>query len=92
MEVNIHQAKTHLSKLLQKVADGEEVIIARSGVPFARIVLMEPEKATLRPLGMDRGKIVVPDDFNAPLPDDVLAQFYGGELPRLERTPPRKRR
>ncbi len=85
MEVNIHEAKTHLSRLLQRVAAGEEVTIARSGVPVARLVAVEPEKMTSRPLGMDRGKIWIADDFDAPLPDDLLAAFYGGEIPKPER-------
>ncbi|MDQ1387011.1 MAG: hypothetical protein QOF56_465 [Acidobacteriaceae bacterium] len=84
MEVNIHEAKTHLSRLLQRVAAGEEVTIARSGVPVARLVAVEPEKKKIRPLGMDRGRIWIADDFDAPLPDELLKQFYGGELPKLE--------
>jgi prevent-host-death family protein len=91
MEVNIHEAKTHLSRLLQRVAAGEEVTIARSGVPVARLVAVEPEKKKIRPLGMDRGRIWIADDFDAPLPDDLLKLFYGGELPRLE-TKSRKRK
>jgi prevent-host-death family protein len=84
MEVNIHEAKTHLSRLLQRVAAGEEVTIARSGVPVARLVAVEPEKKKIRPLGMDRGRIWIADDFDAPLPDELLKQFYGDELPKLE--------
>ena len=91
MEVNIHEAKTHLSRLLQRVAAGEEVTIARSGVPVARLVAVEPEKKKIRPLGMDRGRIWIADDFDAPLPDDLLKLFYGGELPNLE-TKSRKRK
>lgn len=86
MEVNVHEAKTHLSRLLQRVAAGEEVTIAKSGVPVARLVAVEPTKKT-RPLGMDRGRIWIADDFDAPLPDDLLKLFYGGELPPLEPTP-----
>lgn len=87
--MNIHEAKTHLSRLLQRVAAGEEVIIARAGVPVARLVAVEPKKKKIRPLGMDRGRVWVADDFDAPLPDHLLKEFYGGELPKLER---RKRR
>lgn len=86
MEVNIHEAKTHFSRLLQRVAGGEEIIIARAGVPVARLVAIEPKK-NVRPLGMDRGKIWIADDFDAPLPEDLLKAFYGGELPKLEKTP-----
>ena len=89
MEVNIHEAKTHLSRLLQRVANGEEVTIARAGVPVARLVPVAPPKKKIRPLGMDRGRVWVADDFDAPLPDDLLKAFYGGELPKLER-PKRK--
>ena len=89
MEVNIHEAKTHLSRLLQRVANGEEVTIARAGVPVARLVPVVPETKKNRPLGMDRGRVWVADDFDAPLPDDLLKEFYGGELPKLER-PKRK--
>jgi prevent-host-death family protein len=84
MEVNIREAKTHLSRLLQRVAAEEEVTIARSGIPVARLVAVEPEAKKIRPLGFDRGRIRIADDFDAPLPDELLKQFYGGELPKLE--------
>ncbi|HEV3305259.1 MAG TPA: type II toxin-antitoxin system Phd/YefM family antitoxin [Candidatus Sulfotelmatobacter sp.] len=89
MEVNIHEAKTHLSRLLQRVAAGEEVTIARSGVPVARLVAVEP--MAKRPLGFARGEIWIADDFDAPLPDDLLAAFYGGEIPKLESKPKKPR-
>jgi len=85
MQVNIHQAKTHLSRLLQRVAAGEEVTIARSGIPVARLVAVEPKGK--RPLGFARGEIWIADDFDAPLPDDLLAAFYGGGIPKLESKP-----
>ena len=88
MEVNIHEAKTHLSRLLQRVAAGEEVTIARSGVPVARLVPVAPKAK--RSLGFARGEVWVADDFDAPLPDDLLKLFYGGELPKLEK--PKKAR
>jgi len=92
MEVNIHQAKTHFSRLLQKVAAGEEVIIARAGVPVARLVAVEPEKPKVRPLGFARGEVWVADDFDAPLPDELLAEFYGGAVPKVVERPRRKRK
>ena len=85
MEVNIHQAKTQLSRLLRRVAEGEEVTIARAGVPVARLVQVEKELLKKRPLGMDRGKVWIADDFDAPLPPALLKNFYGGKLPKLER-------
>jgi prevent-host-death family protein len=89
MEVNIHEAKTHLSRLLQRVMAGEEVTIARSGVPVARLVAVEPTEK--RPLGFARGQVWVADDFDAPLPDDLLKAFYGGDIPKPE-SKPRKTR
>ncbi|MFZ0523745.1 MAG: type II toxin-antitoxin system Phd/YefM family antitoxin [Candidatus Acidiferrales bacterium] len=92
MEVNIHQAKTHLSRLLQRVANGEEIIIARAGEPIARLVRIQPERAT-RPLGMDEGAIKMAEDFDAPLPAELLAQFLGGSASRTADTKKiRKRR
>jgi len=91
MEVNIHEAKTHFSRLLQRVAAGEEVTIARAGVPVARLVAVEPKQA-VRPLGFARGEVWGADDFDAPLPDDLLKAFYGGELPPLEKPRRRKRK
>ena len=72
--VNVHQAKTQLSKLLVAVEAGEEVVIARAGRPVARLVGLEPV-APRRRLGLLKGRFTVPDDFDAPLPDDVLALF-----------------
>ena len=54
MEVNIHEAKTHFSRLLQRVANGEEVTIARAGVPVARLVPVEPKKSKIPPPGVGR--------------------------------------
>jgi prevent-host-death family protein len=62
--VNIHEAKTHLSCLLLRVTAGEEVTIARYGVPVARLVAVEPKAK--RPLGFARGEIWIADDFDAP--------------------------
>jgi prevent-host-death family protein len=72
-EVTVHEAKTHLSRLLRRVAAGEEIIISRSGKPIARLVPFLPP----REFGRDRGKFTVPDDFDAPLPEDVLEDFEG---------------
>lgn len=71
--VGVHQAKTHLSRLLDDVAAGEEVLITRRGVPAARLVALREQ--TLRAFGVDRGSLVVPEDFDAPLDDDILDHF-----------------
>ena len=83
MEVNIHEAKTHLSRLLKRVAAGEEVTISHAGVPVARLVAVAPTGG-VRTLGAMEGQIYIADDFDAPLPDDVLAEFYGKETKRKE--------
>jgi len=70
--VGVHEAKTHLSRLLEDVAAGEEVTITRRGQAVARLV---PAREARRRFGVDRGAFTVPDDFDAPLPDDVLGAF-----------------
>jgi prevent-host-death family protein len=75
--VNIHAAKTHLSRLVEDAAAGEEIVIAKAGKPLARLcpLAQVPKK---RVLGRLRGKLIVPDDFDAPLPDEVLDLFEKG--------------
>lgn len=74
--VNVHAAKSQLSRLLDAAAAGEEVIIAKAGKPIARLVPVEPQKDR-RKLGILAGKLHVPDDFDDPLPDRILADFEG---------------
>ncbi|CAB3666799.1 type II toxin-antitoxin system Phd/YefM family antitoxin [Trinickia soli] len=74
--VNIHEAKTQFSRLVDAAAGGEEIIIAKAGKPAARLVPMERVKVTRRFGGL-KGKIRIADDFDAPLPDDVVAAFEG---------------
>ena len=72
--VNIHEAKTHLSRLLELVELGEPIVIARNGKPIARIV---PYRAETRQPGRLKGKIRIGGDFGAPLPDGVTAARRG---------------
>ena len=74
--VNIHDAKTHLSKLINDVLDGKTVIIAKSGVPVVRLTAYN-EEVTERQGGQLKGLVKMSEDFDAPLPKDVLASFYG---------------
>src|SRR5271156_833053 len=74
--INIHAAKTQLSKLLDAAVAGEEVIIAKAGKPVARLVSIDAAPAPRR-LGILDGKIHVPDDFDDPLPDEIIAEFEG---------------
>jgi len=67
--VNIHDAKTHFSRLVERARRGERITIARDGVPVAMLVAIEPETRPKRPMGIDRGRIVIHDDFDAPLPE-----------------------
>jgi prevent-host-death family protein len=75
-QINIHEAKTHLSRLVDEVADGEEIVIAKAGKPMARLVALEPARQTRR-LGLLKDKIWIADDFDAPLPEEILALFEG---------------
>jgi prevent-host-death family protein len=75
MEINVHEAKTHLSKLLERVAMGEEVIIAKAGKPVAKLVAIQSERPGFK-LGSAQGEFVVPDDFNDPLPKEIEDLFY----------------
>jgi prevent-host-death family protein len=72
--VNIHHAKTHFSKLVDRVLAGEEVTIAKAGRPVARLVPLPPAVARRNP-GSARGLIEIGEDFDAPLPEDVLRAF-----------------
>ena len=73
--VNIHEAKTHLSRLLVRVEAGEEIVIQRGGRPVAKIVPLDAPEP--RRLGRDRGLFQVPADFDDPLPDELQAAFEG---------------
>jgi len=73
--VNIHEAKTHLSRLVEEVAAGGEVVIAKNGVPRARLVPLE--RGRKLKFGVLKGKLRYPDDFDAPLPASSLALFEG---------------
>jgi prevent-host-death family protein len=72
--VNIHDAKTHFSRLIERVLLGEEIVIAKAGRPVAKLVPITPEANDRRP-GSAKGTFVVPPDFDAPLPDDVIAEW-----------------
>jgi len=73
-QVNIHEAKTHLSRLLRRVAAGEEIVISKAGRPIARLVPLQRQTAP-RLLGQDVGLFQVPSDFDEPLPESVLSEF-----------------
>jgi prevent-host-death family protein len=76
MEVNIHEAKTHFSRLLERVALGEEVIIAKAGKPVAKLVPLAKQPKR-RVLGSAKDEFTIPDDFNDPLPKEIEDLFWG---------------
>lgn len=73
--VNIHEAKTNLSRLVEEVAGGVEIVIAKNGVPRAKLVPLDASHKVK--FGVLKGKLRYPDDFDAPLPDELLALFEG---------------
>jgi prevent-host-death family protein len=80
-QVNIHEAKTHFSKLVERVEAGDEIVIARAGKPVAKLVPVEPQREP-RKLGQLKGKIWVSDDWDSDEVNQEIARlFYGGELP-----------
>ncbi len=74
--INVHDAKTQFSKLIEAVSRGEEIVIAKAGKPAARLVPIQAKKVIRRP-GALKGKMRIADDFDAPLPDHVLVGFEG---------------
>ena len=70
-QVNVHEAKTHLSKLLGEVEKGHEIVLARDGTPIAKLVPFRAKRNRIT-FGDFKGRIHVPDDFDAPLPDELL--------------------
>lgn len=75
--VNIHAAKTHLSRLVEEAAAGEEIIIAKAGTPVAKLGPLVSATRKTRQLGLLAGRMTIPADFDAPLPDHVLDAFEG---------------
>jgi prevent-host-death family protein len=74
--VNLHAAKTHLSRLIEQAAAGEEIVIAKAGKPVARLVPFEPRREPRQP-GLMKGQIWIADDFDEPLPEEIMAAFRG---------------
>jgi prevent-host-death family protein len=75
VQVNIYEAKSKFSKLINQAIAGEEIIIAKSGKPVAKLVPFEKPPLQRKP-GSAKGKIIIHDDFDAPLPEELLREFY----------------
>lgn len=76
--INVHDAKTNFSRLLDRAHNGETIILAKAGKPYARLVPMEPrEKTAKRRIGFMKGEFTLPDDIKTPFADEIEEMFYG---------------
>ena len=80
IRLNIHEAKTHLSRYLDELAKGEIIILCKRNIPIAEIRPIHPQRKDHRPLGLARGEFEVTPEFFEPLPDDILASFNGDDV------------
>ncbi len=79
IRINIHEAKTHLSRYLKKLEAGETIILCKRNVPIAEIRPIEPAPTKPRPVGLAKGQFQIPQEFFEPLPDELLDAFEGKE-------------
>ncbi|NEX18622.1 MAG: type II toxin-antitoxin system prevent-host-death family antitoxin [Halochromatium sp.] len=77
--INIHEAKTHLSRFVDQAAAGEEIVIARAGKPIARLVPLKPETLQPRPLGLGKGRFSLPKDFDQLHREAIEQMFATGD-------------
>ena len=77
IQLNIHEAKTNLSKYLKDLTEDEPILLCKRNVPIAKIVGLKSKSTKNRVIGLAKGDFVVPDDFFDPLPDEMLAAFEG---------------
>ena len=77
IKLNVHEAKTHLSRYLAKLARGETILLCKRNIPIAEIRPLPSHRKNKRPVGLAKGRFKVPADFFEPLPQDVLDSFYG---------------
>ena len=77
IRLNIHEAKTHLSKYLERLAGGETILLCKHNVPIAEIRPLPPERRSPRPIGLAGGAFKLPPSFFEPLPDELIAAFRG---------------
>ncbi|MYB19059.1 MAG: type II toxin-antitoxin system Phd/YefM family antitoxin [Holophagales bacterium] len=80
IRLNMHEAKTHLSRYIARVEAGEKILLCRRNEPIAEIRPVAPARKKPRPFGLDRGKFEVPDSFFDPLPDDFIDAFENGPV------------
>lgn len=80
IKLNIHEAKTHLSRYLSRLARGESILLCKRNIPIAEIRPIAPSRKTKRPLGLAKSMVKVPPEFFEPLPADLLNSFYGVDV------------
>ena len=78
IKLNIHEAKTHLSRYLERLRKGETIILCKRNTPIAEIRPLTQARSEKRPIGLAKGELVVPSSFFDPLPEDILEGFGGG--------------
>jgi antitoxin (DNA-binding transcriptional repressor) of toxin-antitoxin stability system len=79
IKLNIHEAKTHLSRYLTRLEQGETILLCKRNIPIAEIRPLAKKLSKPRPIGLAKGKFSVPESFFEPLPEDILKAFEGGE-------------
>lgn len=77
IKLNIHEAKTHLSRYLEDLANGEIIILCKRNIPVAEIRGIHPREKHQRPTGLAKGEFEIPSEFFAPLPEEIIAAFNG---------------
>lgn len=77
IRINIHEAKTHLSRYLSRLAKGENILLCKRNVPIAEIRPLPPQKELKRPIGLAKGQFKIPPEFYEPLPPEVVSAFQG---------------
>ena len=77
IKLNVHEAKTHLSRYLTRLSEGEKIVLCKRNVPIAEIRPIKPARSERRPIGLAKGLFEVPDEFFDPLPDEMLDAFEG---------------
>ena len=80
IKLNIHEAKTHLSKYLGRLAEGETILLCKRNVPIAEIRPITAKEKVVRPIGLAKGQFDIPEDFYKPLPEEIIDSFYDSEI------------
>ncbi len=77
IKLNIHEAKTHLSRYLKHLAKGETILLCKRNIPIAEIRPIPPDRKSRRPIGLAKDRLRIPPEFFEPLPQEIVDSFYG---------------